>query len=251
VKKIGTLVAGLLLAGGLWYINVVPGLWDIQHAGEDVDAANAERRAFHREARMATFAVDQVPPGAILFFGSSTIERMPLPFLFQGVPAINRGVGEEEAELLRARLASATSEEIWPTVSGVVLYAGSLDRTRLGASPEAVAQRVEGVVDDLVALAPQAEVLVLGLLPQRDTTRGESEDLDELNNAVARICLARGGVGFLNLNRAPLRDPLGQLAMAYSSDRFHLNADGYQVLADWVRREGGELALLLFPEPPK
>ena len=247
VKKFGTLIAGTIVVIGLWYVDVVPGLWDLQHAGEDIEQIDAERRASHREARLATFAVDKVKPGSVLFLGSSTIERMPYSFLFPGAPTVNRGVGGEPSSLLHERIASATDEDTWKTVAGVVLYAGSLDRIREGAKSGQIADRVDAIVADILDLAPQAEVLMLGLLPQRDTTASEDTDLVDINTALGEVAKGHDRVSFLNSNRAPLRTPVGGLAKAYSVDRLHLNGDGYQVLGEWIRKECPALSALLFP----
>jgi lysophospholipase L1-like esterase len=247
VNKFGTLIAALLVMIGLWWIDVVPGIWDLKHAGQDIDAMDAARRDAHRQARLTTFAVDTAGPGSVLFLGSSTIERMPFEFLFPGAPAVNRGVGDEESALLHARLSSSVDEDTWETVAGVVLYAGSLDRIREAAPPELIGERVDAIVADLLDLAPKAEVLVLGLLPQRDTTTSESADLAETNRTLESLAAGRDRVSFLNLNREPLRIPSGALAKGYSVDRLHLNKAGYQVLGDWIRKEGGALSALLFP----
>lgn len=247
MRKLGTLTAALIVVLGLWWLNILPGIWDIQHAGEDVNAINAAQRAEHRVARLATFAVDKAPPGAVLFFGSSTIERLPFSFLFPGAPTVNRGVGNEESALLRKRIASAVEPATWPTVAGVVLYAGSLDRIRLNSPPANIAANATAIIRELRSLAPEAEILVLGLLPQRDITAGAIEALAETNQALAAVAQVNAATTFLDLNRAPLRIPSGQLSEAYSVDRFHLNGDGYQVLGQWVRQEGGAIAALLFP----
>ncbi|MFT4711175.1 MAG: lysophospholipase L1-like esterase [Planctomycetota bacterium] len=247
VNKFGTLIAGLIVVVGLWWVDVVPGWWDIQHAGQDIEEIDAERRNSHREARLATFAVDKAQPGSVLFLGSSTIERMPFSFLFPGAPTVNRGVGDEPSSLLHQRLGSSVEEALWPTVAGVVLYAGALDRLREAAPAEVIADRVDAIVADILDLAPLAEVLVLGLLPQRDMTSAESVDLAATNTALQVVAQGRDRVTFLNSNRAPLRTPAGALATAYSVDRLHLNGDGYQVLSEWIRKESPALSALLFP----
>jgi lysophospholipase L1-like esterase len=251
VNKFGTLIAGLIVVTGLWWVGVIPGWWDLQHAGKDIEQIDAERRASHRDARLTTFAADKAKPGSVLFLGSSTIERMPYSSLFPGAPTVNRGVGDEASRLLHERLESSVDESIWPTVTGVVIYAGALDRLREAAPAEVIADRVDAIVADVLDLAPQAEVLVLGLLPQRDTGSAEGRDLDATNTALRVIAQNRDRVAFLNSNRAPLRTPAGALATGYSVDRLHLNGDGYQVLSEWIRREGGVLASLLFPTPQK
>ena len=247
MNKFGTLIAGAIVVIGLWWIDVVPGLWDLQHAGQDVAQIDAEHQARHREARLATFTVDKAKPGSVLFLGSSTIERLPFDYLFPGALAVNRGVGAEPSHFLHERLASSVDDAIWPTITGVVFYAAAIDRLRESAPADVIADRVDAIVADALDLAPKAEVLLLGLLPQREMSATESAHLLATNAALKSLAQARDRVSFLETNRAPLRTPAGTLATAYSVDRLHLNGDGYQVLSGWIRKESPALSAKLFP----
>ena len=260
VKKAHLVLAAFVLAPvlyGLWRVDVIPGIWDLQHWGESVsEVARAERRA-HREARMATFDGEAAgirarlaadPDAApVVFLGSSCVERFDLEAAFPGAWTLNRGIGDERAALLAERLALSLPAEAWPRAAGFVLYLASPDFRRLDPSAEEVVARARRVLAVLDRLAPDAPRLLVGLLPEQELGARRRAVLEAANAGLAALAAGRPDVTFLPTDREPLRDPDGQLAARLAADRLHLNATGYQVLADWIRQEGGPLALVLAP----
>lgn len=254
------LVACFVLALGsafvLWRIDVLPGWWDLTHWGIDVEAEAERARVAHRDARLNGFrsqaaaaqvaafesGVDQQRP-YIVFLGSSTIEFWDLKASFPGVRAVNRGIGDEPAALLMDRLDVAID---WSAVQGVVVYAASVDFRRLNEPPSEVLGRITRVLDAVQERAPGRPILVLGLLSEREIKGTLRQDLTEVNARLKALCAQRN-LTFLPTDRAPLTRSDGTLSPAHSADRLHLNADGYQVLSDWIRKEGGPLVPLLFP----
>lgn len=255
-----TLVACLLVALGsafvLWRVDVLPGWWDLTHWGIDVEVEAERARVAHRDARLNSFrtqaataqvaafesGVDEQRP-YVVFLGSSTIEYWDLKQTFPGVRAVNRGIGDEPAALLLDRLDVAID---WPTVQGLVVYATSVDFRRLNEPPSEIIGRIKRVLDGVQERAPGRPILVLGLLSERDISATLRQDLTEVNARLKALCEQRD-LTFLPTDRAPLTRPNGTLSPAHSADRLHLNADGYQVLSEWIRKEGGPLVPLLFP----
>lgn len=236
--SLATLCAGLYF---LWRADVLPGIWDLEHWGQDVELQARTERAEHRAARLAAFDAEGQEVPAVLFLGSSTIERMPLSELFAGASVLNRGIGDEPTELLLLRLDRGVD---WSLVDGVVLYAGSVDFRRLGEEPEEIVGRVAEVVAAIRERAPSVPVLMLGLLSQRDLTVLQRGRLESTNRGLAELAEAEG-VDFLATDRPPLTESGGRLSEAYAADRLHLNQRGYQVLGAWIRQNGGAVAPLL------
>jgi lysophospholipase L1-like esterase len=175
--------------------------------------------------------------------GSTTIERFDLGRAFPGAATLNRGIGDEPAALLLERLDVGID---WAAVDGVVLYAASVDFRRLLESAAECTARVEAVLAAIRARAPTQPLLLLGLLSQRDLDDPGRQRLIDLDKQLARLA-ARFDATYLPLDRAPLTEPDGTLSRDHSVDRFHLNQSGYQVLAEWIRNNGGPLVPLLFP----
>jgi lysophospholipase L1-like esterase len=235
------LVALCAAAYFLWRADVLPGLWDVQHWGQDVDREAEVARDAHREARLLAFDEEVLPESAVVFLGSSTIERMPLDELFPGASVLNRGIGDEPAAELLQRIDRGIE---WSRVSGVALYAGSVDLRRLDAEPNVVARRVATVVQAILERAPERPILLVGLLSQRDLTLLGRRSLADANTELESLA-EQFEIGFLPTDRPPLTGEGGRLDEGHSADRLHLNRLGYQVLGRWIRQNGGPLASLL------
>jgi lysophospholipase L1-like esterase len=184
------------------------------------------------------------PP--VLFIGSSTIARFPLAAAFPGKPWLNLGKPDENALRLRERLAKTET----PAPAGIVLYAGSIDhRLEPQLSPKEVRERVEAVIDDLLGRFPglrMQSILLLEILPARKQTAAERANLEAVNRALADLAASRHpDVKFMKTNRHPLIDGSGDLPEAMTVDRFHLNDEGYRVLAQWIREDDGAVGQLL------
>jgi len=227
----------------LWRIDVVPGVWDIQHWGRDMVQEAETARVAHRDERLAGFRSEATPPGAVVFLGSSTLERLPIELMFGAVPGLNRGVGDEDAAELLERLDVGID---WSAVAGSVLYVGSVDLRRLTVEPEVVAVRAARVVDAVLTRAPGKPVLLLGLLSERGLTETGRQRLESTNTLLGKLAAERG-LTFLATDKPPLNSRAGRLEPRYSADRLHLNTQGYQVLSNWIRQDGGALAPLLTP----
>ena len=246
VKKVSALALALVALAlvGAWH-DLLPGGWTLRRlAGRDDAALRYEAR---RRERLAAFAAEHVPPGAIVFLGSSTMERFPLAERFPGVPTLNRGIGDELLEELDERL----DQSVPIDAAAVVVYAGSVEfRERAPGRPEAIAEELAGVVVHLRELRPDAVVIVLGVLPERAMPAARVAELRQLNARIAER-VAQLGASFLATDFAPLATSQGSLAETFSSDRLHLNADGYRELARALDSPSSPLArFLVSPSSP-
>jgi hypothetical protein len=230
-----TAVALALIAvlAGLIALDRVPGAWRLRAL---LGRTGAEEYARRRAQRLAEFAREapQVAPGAVAFLGSSTIERFPLAAAFPAARTLDRGIGDEPLADLAARLeASLPPAEL----AGIVVYAASVDFRADPSGPDQLAAQVGDLLDRLQGLRPGTPLCVLGLLPERAMAPHQGDLLQRLNRGIERACAARGA-SFVATDRPPLRDESG-LAEAFSSDRLHLDHDGYAVLARWILEDGG------------
>ena len=190
---------------------------------------SSRQRYSHRQGRLARFGAEQAPQGALVFLGSSTIERFDLVAHFPGIRTLNRGIGDEDLALLRSRLELSLP----PDPAGAVLYAGSIDFRRYGQAPELLAGRVAELLAELRELRPGLPVTLLGLLPEVDFSPEQVASLVETNAALAQAA-AGAGATFVATARPPVVLENGALNPAFAADRLHLSGAGYKHLASWL-----------------
>ncbi|MFT5050829.1 MAG: lysophospholipase L1-like esterase [Chlamydiales bacterium] len=244
ISKLAAVLALLaMLLGTLAWYEVVPGGWTLRGWILPHAVRQAQEQAQRSRTRLALFATENpsVAPHSIVFLGSSTIERFPLPVLFPDRPVLNRGIGNETAtELLRRLDASLPAAD----PAAAVLYVGSLDFRRERCTPETTRRRVARIVDGLRGRYPDLPIALIGLLSEWDFPTDRVEALAETNRALAD--LARdAGLTFIRTDRPPITNRSGHLDRASSVDRLHLGPEGYRHLARWLIEAGGPLGTLL------
>jgi len=233
-------VAGLLLVGA--WADVLPGGWRLRGIVEAHGVREGRERALHAAERLREFAGEdpRAIADAVVFVGSSTIERCPIEKLFPGVNALNRGIGWAGARELAVHL----DRLLDGTPRAVVLYAGSPDRLDDPLDVEAVLSGIEALAVAVRGRLPDAPVLLLGLLPTTTTCGPESEAFARIDAGIARIAADRRceHVGFVG---SALLDEHGALREDFSTDGLHLNEQGYAIFADHLRAAPGPFASLL------
>jgi lysophospholipase L1-like esterase len=237
------LVAGLVLSPGLpaWAacpapppgprpVTVVPtpGLWTEWRNA--VNALTARLRA------------TDLAQARIVFVGDSITEAWQ-PNLFQMFyghrGGLNLGIGGDATQTLLWRLDNGH----WPAAlqpQAIVLLIGT-NNIGLGNRPEEVAQGVGAVIEKLQRLAPQARILLLGVLPRgiyaHDPMRAPIARLNQLLAACAdnqRVIYSEPG--------QLLVDGQGVLHDWVAFDWLHLTLTGYAILSTAIE---GHLRLAL------
>ncbi|QDV06949.1 hypothetical protein Poly30_24670 [Planctomycetes bacterium Poly30] len=236
--------AGLFLAltgasaVGLALFDVIPGGWRLRTLIVPQSVQDLRRREAHRQARLEQFASETKPaPGGTLFLGSSTIERFPLAEHFGSLATVNRGIGDEDLSGLEAR-ALSTAMDLNP--AQVVLYAGSVNVRRAiddgsWTPPGEIVVRAGRLATGLLELPGVEKVVLLGILPERETGAELADRLRETNAGLAAMAAFTDGIFFLPLAREPLIDAAGHLREEVSADRLHLNDAGYAIFAGWLQ----------------
>jgi lysophospholipase L1-like esterase len=239
-----------VVAIALAWSDLVPG-GHFLRSFADSDVARSERElARHASERLRRFALEneRVVPNAIVFVGSSTIERFPLDRYFPEKPCLNRGILSASAPMLERFL-----DPLLPPapMKGIVLYAGSIDLREPGSTlderlADEVASRISSLLDAVRRRDPAVPVAVIGVLPTRSITAAQIRALVRLNSRLAESARERG-FAFVNTARAPITSPSGSLAEEYSADEMHLDERGYRILSGWIVEDGGDIGRRLAP----
>ena len=244
-RKTALAVGLLALLTLLVWVDVLPGGWHLRGWVVPHAVRRAQEQAHHSAARLALFESERstIPAGALVFLGSSTVEYFPLESSFPGRPVLNRGIAGESAGELLARLhASLPAAE----PAAAILYGGSIDFRREGASPAEVSRRVKSVLLALKDRAPDLPIILLGILPERDMDAPFVARLILTNRRLDALATEQA-ITFVSTERPPIMTPGGSLAHEYSVDRWHLNAAGYEHLTRWILMSAGPAAELLAP----
>ena len=242
-RRDGALVAFAslaLIALALSWIDVLPGGWTLRGLVVPHELREERARTADRAARLAQFRAETPPRQAVVFLGSSTMERFPLQDAFPGCKTVNRGIGDEPIAQLLERL----DDSLPPAPVGAVLYMGSVDLRRLGRTPAEVVELAGRVLDGLETRHPGLPVALLGVLPDRTGDPRVLAEVEAANGLLLELCRRRGAA-FVDPHRAPLRTEDGRLDREHSVDRLHLSRRGYGVVTELILEHGGPVGALL------
>ena len=189
--------------------------------------SDALAEAHQRLALLDRFA----EPGAALFVGSSSIERLDAGAV--AGRAVNLGLGNERIAATGERLRGYRS---LADATLLVLAIGAND-VRDGRPPAQIA----AAMTDIVALAPPATRLVIsGLQHGRAPGPERRAAFAAVNSRYAEICARRARCRFVDLEHVLASDPACRSQTVYDPDGIHLNELGYACWARALRSAIGE-----------
>lgn len=236
-------VLALLLA--LSWNDILPGSWRLQGWVLGIEGRDNRERLQHAAQRRDLFRSEreQVDPGAVVFLGSSTIERFPLDQIFPGKHCLNRGINGDSARDLLERLPESLPQT---EPAGFVLAIGGNDLRRLHMSAESAAESATQLMDELRKRYPMTPIIWLGLFGESQVSGDELGQVQDYNR-LAREAAAARSISFVPAQREELVDADGRLRLSHAADRYHLNLAGYLLLGQWIADNGGTLGALLRP----
>jgi len=158
---------------------------------------------------------------------------------FFGWNAANFAWGGDTVQNILWRLENGELEGVNPKV--IVLLAGTnnLGRDAVGDGAEAKVEEVvagiRAILDSMQRQAPQATLLLMGILPRNNPPAGAAlmPTINRINERLAGFADGQR-VRYLNLN-AQLTDADGKLIDGMTADGLHLAVKGYQVWADALK----------------
>ena len=176
--------------------------------------------------RLTEIAATPEPDDAILFIGDSITQGADLSAMFPGYPVSNHGIAADRTQGVMARMEQITRG----TPEKIFLAIGTNDLHQGGADPDAIAQRVGGILDTLKEAEPQADLHVLGIFPR---ALDMVDSVSAANDGIAAEA-QRTGVTYIDLTPV-LANADGKLRDELTYDDLHLTEAGYDVLADALR----------------
>lgn len=141
--------------------------------------------------------------------------------------ALNFGIGGDRTENVLWRIDHAQLDQLSPKVAVVMIGVNNYDVN----DAYEISEGTRTIVDRLSDLWPDAQILVMGILPAG--WRAPNELRDTMAAASARVerTVPGGNVHYLNINERFL-DAEGYLLPGLLIDAFHLSPKGYRVWAE-------------------
>ncbi len=197
---------------------------DVRIAGDDAAAPELDESRWlpQVEAFEARDREQPPAPGAILFVGSSSIERWDLSGSFPDWPTLNRGIGGTDVSTV-VHYAQRLITPYEPKV--VVLYAGDNDLSR-GKSPEQVAEDFSALAAILRERLPQSTLVYIGIKPSL-ARWGLIEQVRSANALIQQVCDADERLFFVDVDAAMLNAEGTPRPELFVEDGLHLSAEGY------------------------
>lgn len=202
-----------------------------------IETTRPELEAYQEE-RLAKFVGENEKPnkGQIVFAGDSITEFFALKkYLGRDLPLVNRGIAGTDSVWLLDHLKEQVLE-LEP--SKLVLLIGINDIGRAYPIQEIV-NRISDIVMTVRQESLFTEIYLLSVLPVSERPEHSSK-VKIRNNATVRDLNQQlavlPGVTYVDLYDY-LTDAQGQLNDTYTTDGLHLSPQGYQVLAEPIKKE--------------
>jgi lysophospholipase L1-like esterase len=171
------------------------------------------------------------PKGALLFIGSSTIRMWTtLQQEFPKVKVINRGFGGSQI----VDSSHFAERIVFPyEPSRIFLRAGGNDLWN-GKSPEEVFADFKDFVVKVHEKLPKTEILFIGWSPS--IARWKQVDKERALNAMVKEYVQENpGLKYIDTYTLPIGPDGKPRPELYRPDKLHFNAEGYKLLADYLR----------------
>ncbi len=161
---------------------------------------------------------------------------------FFGWNAANFGWGGDTVQNILWRLQHGELDGVHPKV--IVLLAGTNNVGNTAASDvkiSDIARGIQALLDTMREKAPQATIIVMGILPRNDGANPTAviPSINKINESIAKFADGKT-IRYLNINDK-LADDDGKLFDGMTGDRLHLSLKGYQVWADALKPLFAEL----------
>ena len=156
---------------------------------------------------------------------------------FRGWNAANFGWGADRIEHMLWRIENGELDEVNPKV--IVILAGTNNVGQRPGGDDKVANITRGLralIDLTRRKAPNATIIVTGILPRNDTATDRLAVIPEINRINANLAGFANGrsIRYLNINDK-LADSTGKLIDGMTVDGLHLSLEGYQIWADALK----------------
>jgi len=177
--------------------------------------------------RVAQFGAVPATPGRIVFLGDSITEWALWEDWFPGLRTCNRGIAGQGIADVVARLDTALVD---PRAVVLLIGTNDLPSPRRGLDIAPIAAAMTDLVARIRGAAPDAALLINGVLPRSAAHRTMIEELNQAFRGIA----AQADATWVETWPA-FADADGAIRTEYSYDQLHLTAEGYRAWTNLLR----------------
>jgi lysophospholipase L1-like esterase len=172
--------------------------------------------------------------GGVVFVGDSITQDYPVWEYFPDQVVYNRGIGGDTSVGLLLRL----NESLFDlSPRAVVLLIGTNDLALLHSSPEAIAENIRRIIQEIQARLPECLILLESVYPVIPPPDGpnpperDNRDIRAINLLISRI----PGIEYINFYSL-LADSEGNLRSEFTVEGLHINQNGYVLISKELRK---------------
>ncbi|MGJ8673507.1 GDSL-type esterase/lipase family protein [Rubritalea sp.] len=152
--------------------------------------------------------------------------------------ALNLGYSADRTENALWRIENGEVDEISP--KAIVIMIGTNNAGHRDEPSEQTALGIKAILDLLEKKQPEAKILLLGIFPRGATPEDPKRILTDGTNKIIETYADNKRIFYLNINNTFLEEN-GTLSRNVMKDLLHPNPDQYQVWADAIRPQLGQL----------
>lgn len=163
----------------------------------------------------------------VLFVGDSLIAHLIYTEMwektFSPLHPLNFGIGGDQTQHVLWRLSNGELDNIKP--KAIVLLVGTNNH---GHTPDMIAEGIVAIVHLMREKQPQANIVVLSLLPRGHLVNPLRERNSRVNELLVRLLAPLSRVQLVNTDSAGLLQPDGSISHLDMYDYLHLTPRGYR-----------------------
>lgn len=190
-------------------------------------------------ARVAMFQKEPVRKGRVIFLGNSITEYGDWKTMLKDSTVINRGIAADNTFGILERL-----DDVIRRQPGKLFIEVGINDLSQNIPVEIISKNIITITETVRRSSPLTKIYVHGILPTNDNVKKEYPNAfnknglaETVNGELARMS-KEGGFTYVDLS-GKLKDKSGKLDVQYAEpDGLHLNAAGYRVWIELLKRKG-------------
>jgi lysophospholipase L1-like esterase len=191
----------------------------------------------HYAKRVARFEAEPLAPGSIVFLGNSITEGGRWKKLTGDSSAVNRGIGGDITFGVLRRLNEIISAK--PSKVFLLIGINDIGKDIPGA---VIADNIRKIIERFKSESPDTKIYVQSIFPINAEIRNFPQHYDKNEyvkkaNEHIRTVAAKSKVTFIDTHRL-FSDERGLLKSTFTNDGLHINADGYLLWVNHLKKLG-------------